>query len=194
MLDPVQLADPETVTLARCLGEPTHRSLLQRKLEHRGIRNTEALVALAVQRGCIQYQNNLEVPFIPEEELPNEKLAALLLSASQSYNPRLIRAGAQLLSDPTINLKMLVFEAAKERALLPLTHIARCGQEVEPDNPFWNRLLGKIEADPRNRSRKPISPGLLPHRSRFTLQMGYRAGSKCASTVWLRPMHKPAMP
>jgi hypothetical protein len=52
MLDPVQLADPETVTLARCIGEPTHRSLQQRKLEHRGIRTTEELVALAVQRGC----------------------------------------------------------------------------------------------------------------------------------------------
>lgn len=64
------------------------------------IRTTEELVALAVQRGCIQYQNGIEVPFVPEEELPNEKLVALLLSGSQSYNPRLIRAGAQLLSDP----------------------------------------------------------------------------------------------
>jgi hypothetical protein len=189
MLDPVQLADPETVTLARCLGEPTHRSLQQRKLERRGIRTTEELVALAVQRGCIQYQNGIEVPLIPKQELPNEKLAALLLSGSQSYNPRLIRAGAQLLSDPAINLKMLVFEAAKERALLPLAYIAQCGQKVEPDNPFWNRLLREIEANPRNRNWKPIAPGLLPHPSRFTLQMGYRAGRKCASTVWLRPMH-----
>ena len=192
MLDPVQLADPETVTLARCLGEPTHRSVQQRKLEHRGIRTTEELVALAVRRGCTQYENGIEVPAVPQSELPNENLAALLLSASQPYNPRLIRAGAQLISDPAVDLKTLLLEAAKERALLPLAYIARCGQKVEPDNPFWDRLVREIEANPRN--RKPIAPGLLPHFSRFTLQMGYRSGRKCASTVWLRPMHKLAMP
>jgi hypothetical protein len=192
MLDPVQLADPESVTLARCLGGPTHRSLQQRKLEHRGIRTSEELVALAVQRGCIHYQNGIQVPVVPEDELPNENLAALLLSPSQPYNPRLIRAGAQLISDPGIDLKILVFEAAKERALLPLAYIARCGQKVEPDNPFWNRLLQEIEANPRN--RKPVAPGLLPHPSRFTLQMGYRPGRKCASTIWLRPTHSRAMP
>jgi hypothetical protein len=192
MLDPIQLADPETVTLARCLGEPTHRSLQQRKLERRGIRTTEELIALAVQRGCTQYQNGIQVPAVPEHELSNESLAALLLSASQPYNPRLIRAGAQLISDPAIDLKRLVFEAAKERALLPLVYIAQCGQKLEPDNLFWNRLLQEIEANPRN--RRPIAAGLLPHPSRFTLQMGYRSGRKCASTVWLRPMHKLAMP
>jgi hypothetical protein len=192
MLDPVQLADPESVTLARCLGDPTHRSLQQRKLEHRGIRTSEELVALAVQRGCIHYQNGIQVPVVPEDELPNENLAALLLSPSQPYNPRLIRAGAQLISDPGIDLKILVFEAAKERSLLPLAYIARCGQKVEPDNPFWNRLLREIEANPRN--RKPVAPGLLPHPSRFTLQMGYRPGRKCASTIWLRPMQSRAMP
>ena len=194
MLDPVQLADPETVTLARCLGEPTHRSLQLRKLERRGIRTTEELIALAVQRGCIQYQNGIEVPTILEEELPNETLAALLLSTSRPYNPRLIRAGAQLISDRAIDLKRLVFQAAKERALLPLAYIAQCGHKIEPDNLFWNRLLRQIEANPLNRNRKPIAPGLLPHPSRFTLQMGYRSRRKYASTVWLRPMHNLAMP
>jgi hypothetical protein len=190
MLDPVQLADPETVTLARCLGEPTHRSLQQRKLERRGIRTTEELVALAVQRGCTQYQNGIQVPVVPESELPNESLAALMLSASQPYNPRLIRAGAQLISDPAIHLKKLLFEAAKERALLLLAYIARCGQKAEPDNLFWRWLIRETEANPRH--RKPIAPGLLPHPSRFTLQMGYRSRRKCAFTVWLRPARKPA--
>jgi len=192
MLDPVQLADPETVTLARCLGEPAHRSLQQRKLERRGIRTTEQLIALAVQRGCIQYHNGIQVPVVPEDELPNETLAALLLSASQPYNPWLIRAGAQLISGPGIDLKMLVFEAAKERALLALTYIAQCGHKVEPDNPFWNRLLQEIEVTRRN--QRPIAPGLFPHPSRFTLQTSYRPGRKCASTIWLRPMHSRAMP
>lgn len=192
MLDPVQLADPETVSLARCLGQPTHRSLRRRKLERRGIRTTEELIALAVQRGCTHYQNGIQVPIVPESELPNEALASLLLSVSQPYNPRLIRAGAQLISDPAIRLKKLLFEAAKERALPTLAYIARCGQKTEPDNPFWNRLIREIEANPRN--RKPVPPGLLPHPSRFTLQMGYRSRRKCAFIVWLRPMHKPATP
>ena len=117
MLDPVQLVDPETVTLARCLGEPTHRSLQQRKLERRGISTTEELVALAVQRGCTQYQNGIQGPVIPESELSNESLAALMLSTSQPYNPRLIRV--QLISDPTIDPKKLLSEAAEKRALLP---------------------------------------------------------------------------
>jgi hypothetical protein len=190
MLDPVQLADPETVTLARFLGEPTHRSLLQRKLERHGIRTTEELVALAVQRGCTQYQNGIQVPVVPESELSNESLAALMLSTSQPYNPRLIRAGAQLISDPTIHLKKLLFEAVKERALLPLVYIARCGQKAEPDNPFWKLMVREAEANLRN--RKPIAPGILPHPSRFTIQMGYRSRKKCPFTVWLTPTRKPA--
>ncbi len=158
----------------------------------RGIRTSEELVALAVQRGCTQYQNGIQVPLIPESEVPNESLAALMLSASQPYNPRLIRAGAQLISDPAITPKKLLFEAAKERALPQLAYIARCGQKTEPDNPFWNRLIREIEANPRN--RKSITPGLLPHPSRFTLQMGYQSRRKDTFTVWLRPMRKPATP
>jgi hypothetical protein len=192
MLDPVQLADPETVTLARCLGEPTHRSLQKRKLERRGISTTEELIALAVQRGCTQYQNGIQVPVVPGSELSNESLAALMLSASQPYNPRLIRAGAQLISDPAIRAKKLLFEAGKERAFLPLIYIARCGQKAEPDNPFWKLLIREAEANLRN--RKPITSGLLPHPSRFTIQMGYRSRKKCAFTIWLTPTRKPATP
>jgi hypothetical protein len=68
MLDPVQLADPETVTLARCLGEPAHRSLQQRKLERRGIRTTEQLIETAFQQARIPEIEDLRVQFEKAKE------------------------------------------------------------------------------------------------------------------------------
>jgi hypothetical protein len=90
------------VTLARCLGEPTQRSLQQRKLERRAAR-LRPIPKRHQGTGCSRARAT------------ERNLAALLLSASQPYNPRLIRAGSQLISDPAIDLKALVFEAAKER-------------------------------------------------------------------------------
>jgi hypothetical protein len=52
-------------------------------------------------------------------------------------HPRLIRAGAQLLSGPGIRPERLVHEALKERCGEVLWHVVRAAQRFEPKNPTW---------------------------------------------------------
>jgi hypothetical protein len=179
--------EPERPPLAHLLGLPSHQSALLRKLRAFGIDSPEKLIALAAQRGCYHYQTGLTVPPVPTHLCSNEELAVALLSPNNPYHPRLIRAGAQLLSGPDIRPERLVHEALKERCGEVLWHVVRAAQRVEPANPTWRHLAGLI-AD-HFRRLKPVKAGILPADGRFCVETGFiaRHPANHIQRRWLRP-------
>ena len=179
--------EPQRRPLARLLGLPSHHSALLRKLRAFGIDTPEKLIALAAQRGCHHYQTGLTVPPVPTDLCSNEELAVALLSPNHPYHPRLIRAGAQLLSGPDIRPERLVHEALKERCGEALWHIVRAALRVEPENPAWRYLAGLIAG--RFKRLKPVKAGILPAEGRFCVETGF-IGRRPANRIqrrWLRP-------
>jgi hypothetical protein len=173
--------------LARLLGLPVHQSALLQKLRSFGIDAPEKLIAVAAQRGCDHYQTDLTVPPVPTCLCSDEELAVALLSPNNPYHPRLIRAGAQLLSGPDIRPERLVHEALKERCGEVLWHVVQAARRVEPENPTWTRLAGLIAG--RFKRLKPVRAGILPADGRFCVETGF-IGRRPANRIqrrWLRP-------
>jgi hypothetical protein len=179
--------EPQPLPLARLLGLPVHQSAVLRKLHSLGIDAPEKLIALAAQRGCHHYQTGLTVPPVPAHLCSNEELAAALLSPNNPYHPRLIRAGAQLLSGSDIRPERLVHEALKERCGEALWHVVRAARRVEPENPTWTRLAELIAG--RFKRLKPVRAGILPADGRFCVETGF-IGRRPVNRIqrrWLRP-------
>ncbi|HEY0793941.1 MAG TPA: hypothetical protein VGD78_22960 [Chthoniobacterales bacterium] len=179
---------PESRRLADLLGIPVHRSWLLRKLRFDGVDTPETLIALAVQRGCYHYQTNVMAPAVSIRRCSNEALAAALLSPNNLYNPRLIRAGAMLLSGTAINPERLVLEALRERCGEVLLHVVKAAQRVDSQSPRWNKLFELIAH--RFRRLKPVNPGILPSDGRFCVETGFigRKKAKQVHLTWLRPI------
>jgi len=181
------MTEPESQPLAHLLGLPLHHSALLRKLRAWGVDTPEKLIVLAAQRGCHHYQTGLRAPAIPIQCCSNEELAVALLSPNNPYHPRLIRAGAQLLSGPDIRPERLVHEALKERCAPVLWHIVKAAQRVEAENPTWRHLAELIAR--RFKRLKPVKAGVLPTEGRFCVETGFLARKRrqCIHHQWLRP-------
>lgn len=178
---------PESQPLAHLLGLPLHHSALLRKLRSWGVDTPEKLIALAAQRGCHHYQTGLMAPPVPLQCCSNEELAIALLSPNNPYHPRLIRAGAQLLSGPDIRPERLVHEALKERSGEVLWYVVRAAQRVEAQNPAWRELAELIR---RHCKRlRPVKAGILPTEGRFCIETGFlaRKHRQHIQHQWLRP-------
>jgi len=174
-------------TLAERLGSTPHLSPLLRKMRRLGFGDPDALLRLAVRRGCAHYAppdyHPAQVRDPGTDRLSNLDLAVALCSAAQEYDPRLVRCAAQLLSSGEIDAAALVRAAQMERCEPVIAHIAQAAVEFDSGHAaHWRTVLARL------RVRRPPPAGTLPHRSRFMLEVGLtdpRAPKPRA--VWLRP-------
>lgn len=172
-------------SLAATLGESRHASVSLRRLRRLGLRDLRDLVAIAVQRGCFHYQSaasGSQARDPGREVVPDEELAVALLVGEHPFDPIALRCAAQLISGEGIDPKRLAFLARRERCERVLAHIARAGLEHdENDRGFWNALLSAL------RSKAPVSPGVLPHWTRFAEVTGMQPGGRAeVKSTWLR--------
>ncbi len=157
------------------------------KLYRLGVTHASELAALATQkRGCTYYgpaTRGIKAPVISETELSNEELAIALLSPLWLYEPINIRIGAQRLSSGC-EVPKLIRLAQEEGTTAVLNHIARSGQEVEPENPFWREIVQQL---PDTKSPEPARE--LLHRTRFSWETGITNPFKPDQPMrgWLRP-------
>lgn len=162
-------------------GKPVAcRSALLEKAKSLGLRLPEDLQRLAVARGCRYYV--VDQGPLPSTGLPftNAELAVALLSPALPPGPQDIRVAAAVLSAPEVDVETLGRLAAQEGCAGLVRYIAECGRKYEPQNPFWEELLGKV-------GDAVIPPEPLPHPTRFIEMTGMVRGKVGLFTHWIRP-------
>lgn len=166
-------------------------SPLLRKAVGLGLNLTDDLVNLAIVRGARYYDGRCETGSLREEsrlqigqaEFPNAELAIALLSprlpaGSGAQRLHHYRVGSAVLSARGVDPNQLC-EFAEEEGCAPLLRwIAVCGNDVEPDEPFWKTLLDRLPE-----SEKP--PG-APHPTRLMEMTGITAEGRGIKKRWLR--------
>ncbi|MCF7675613.1 MAG: hypothetical protein K9N23_21025 [Akkermansiaceae bacterium] len=170
-------------TLAQTLAMTTPVSPLLRKARRLGLRGVDALIALAVARGCHHYPATVALPADPPSRdlLSDGELVVLLLAGENAYEPMAIRCAAQLLRSAHVQTAGLARVAGMEKVERVLTHIAKAGLEHDPEGkPFWRDLLSRLPTRPT----RPEPD--LPHWSRFVSMPG-RQRTGIASNRWLTP-------
>lgn len=180
--------DPMNRTLAEHLGRTPHLSPLLRKTRRLGLTTPRQLLDLAAGRGCFHYAispGDLAPTLDPGRDvLSDVELVIALCSAAQTYDPMLVRCGAQLLGAPGIAPVEVARLARMEHCAVVIRHIATAAMEADDGHEdFWRALLGLLpdrDAPPR--------AGVLPHRSRFMVQTGIGDPRRPrARQQWLRP-------
>lgn len=183
----------EPVTLAERLGVTAHLSALLMKVRRMGLATPEDLERLAVSRGLRYYDihgDSLKAQGAPRPDpgsgtdmgLSNEELAIALLSPSAPYSQLRLRMGAAMLAAEGNRPELIANLAIRERCETVVRHIASCGHEVEPDNPFWEKLLGLLPAvDSGSRT------DALPHSTRFVAMTGITRSGVGNLRQWIRP-------
>jgi antitoxin (DNA-binding transcriptional repressor) of toxin-antitoxin stability system len=182
----------ESVTLAERLGTTAHLSALLMKARRLGLGDPRDLERLAVSRGLRYYDShgdsfNAESPStVPEAGievgLTNEELAIALLSPAAPYSPQRLRMGAAMLAAEGNQPENLARLALMERCETVVRHIAACGHEVEPGNPFWSRLIELLPAE-----HSAPRPDTLPHPTRFVAMTGITRNGVGHLKQWIRP-------
>jgi hypothetical protein len=182
----------ESLTLAGRLGTTAHLSALLMKARRLGLADPADLERLAISRGLRYYDSHgdslkgEEVPVTPEfgsnERLSNEELAVALLSPSAPYSQQRLRMGAAMLAAEGNSPESIACLARRERSEAVVRHIALCGKEVEPQNPFWDRLLSLLPA-----SLPDPEPDVLPHSTRFVAMTGITRNGVGNLKQWIRP-------
>lgn len=170
-------------TLAQTLATTTPVSPLLRKARRLGIHGVDAMIALAVSRGCLHYARDNDSDPIPlsSESLGDDELTILLLIGENVYEPTAIRCAAQLARSPSIDPVRLAQLARMEKCERVLTHIARAGVEHDPDGAsFWHEILSHLPLSHPNVEHH------LPHWSRFVSMPGLQR-TGVAPTRWLVP-------
>jgi len=178
----------QMVLIAHSLGGTAHLSPLLRKVRKLGLRTPDALLRLAVVRGCHHYapadfDHIAEAATAPSHDLlGHEELAVAMISAAQEQDPRLIRCAAQLLGAPETSVETLARLACMERCSPLLAYIARHAIKWDASrSDFWRELLLRIPAG------GPQDSEFWPHPSRFVVQSGYQRGGGTPAPLWLRP-------
>lgn len=183
----------QSVTLAGRLGTTAHLSALLMKARRLGLADPMDLERLAVSRGLRYYDGHGDsmkgggsLPTVTEMELEsgltNEELAVALLSPSAVYSQQRLRMGAAMLAAEGNRPESIARLALLERCEMVVRHIASCGHEVEPENPFWDRLLDML---PAGQSAPP--PDALPHPTRFVAMTGITRNGVGNLKRWIRP-------
>lgn len=171
------------LTLAQALATTTPVSPMLRKARRLGIHGVDALIALAVARGCFHYAQGTTPILNPSsrESLGDDELTILLIIGENPHNPTAIRCAAQLARSPHIDPVRLARLAIMEKCERVLGHIARSGLEHDREgSKFWSELLNHLS--PPAARPEPS----LPHWSRFVSMPG-RQRHGPAPTVWLVP-------
>lgn len=179
-------------TLAERLGITTHLSPLLMKLRRLGIGSPADLERLAVRRGLRYYDlhgdsaegldDSETSSDIATVALSNEELAIALLCPAAPYSQHRLRMAAAMLAADGNRPEKLAHLAIQERSETIVIHIATCGRKVEPDNPFWEKLLDLL---PSRAVR--VRPDALPHPSRFVAMTGITRAGVGKSSQWIRP-------
>ena len=183
----------ESVTLAGRLGTTAHLSALLMKVRRLGLSTPVDLERLAVSRGLRYYDSHGDSlkgqngpPTVPESGsergLTNEELAIALLSPSATYSQQRLRIGAAMLAAEGNRPESIASLALRERCETVVRHIASCGHEVEPANPFWDKLLRLLPA-----SHSEPLPDALPHPTRFVAMTGVTRNGVGNLKQWIRP-------
>ena len=183
----------ESVTLAERLGTTAHLSALLMKARRLGLTTPVDLERLAVSRGLRYYDSHgdslnggkspLIVPEIETDRgLTNEELAIALLSPSALYSQQRLRMGAAMLAAEGNRPESIASLARRERCETVVRHVALCGHEVEPENPFWEKLLELIPSG----HLVPL-PDALPHPTRFVAMTGITRNGVGNLKQWIRP-------
>ena len=170
-------------TLAQALGTTHIISPINMKLKKCGIQSKDELLNLAFTRGCKHYGEPIAKNNPTFENVSDTELGIAFLSMSNEYDPRFIRIGAQLISrekDPNKIYRV----ALLEKCLPIIVKIAKDGQNVEPENSFWSKLLELC----KTQRKEQINKSMLPHWSRFTKQTGITNPFKQKQTKveWIR--------
>lgn len=174
-------------TIANTYGSTAHISPLLRKVRKLGLLTPNALLQLAVARGCGHYTppdfKSEELRDPGSDQLGDLELAVALISGAQDYDPQLMRCAAQLLSAPHIKAAKLVRLAKMERCGPVLSYIAHHARQWdEGREAFWQEVSQRLPDQ-----AGPVTSGVWPHPSRFMIQAGYRRGGGTSRPVWLRP-------
>lgn len=174
-------------TIAEQLGQTSHLSPLLRKVRRLGLSDPEDLRRLAVKRGSSHYsQPGDELAPVSDpgrERLQDIELAFAMLSASQFFDTRRIRAAVQLLSGLDVPPKEVVRLARMERCEALIRQVAEAGARFDDERAdFWREILDGVES-----ARMPPE-GRLPHVSRYYVETGLtRSGGKFSGKrTWLR--------
>lgn len=170
-------------TLAQTLASTTPVSVLLRKARRLGIDGVDAMIHLAVTRGCRHYAASpTQLTSLPSsQELTNEELTVLLLIGENPYDPTTVRCAAQLARSPGIDPACLVRLAVMEKTERVLFHIAKAGVDHDLDGvKFWQSILDRL---PPMKARPEPN---LPHWSRFVSMPGKQRHG-IAPTRWLVP-------
>jgi hypothetical protein len=176
-------------TLAQRLGTTTHLSPLLLKAAGLGLRAPEDLERLAVRRGCLYYDvaatserlAEEEGAFVSRRQFSNAELAVSLLSPFWPASLLRQRMGAAMLSAPDVDVSDLAALARREGCVNLVSHIAKCGSEVEPELGFWREILLELGEPSRDTTG-------LPHPTRFVEMTGINRGKIGIEKHWIRPV------
>jgi hypothetical protein len=183
---------PEAMSLAKRLGSVPHLSALLMKARSIGLEEPEDLEKLAVQRGLRYYDSHGDsmtgrsilgdsFPMASKDNFSNEELSLALLSPAAPYSLRRLRMGAAMLAAEENRPEAIARLARRERSESIIRHIAQCGTQAEPDNPFWATLLDILPAAPMTQ------PDALPHLTRFVAMTGLSRMGNGTLMKWIRP-------
>lgn len=181
------------LSVANTYGATAHLSPLLRKAKQLGLPTADALLRLAVKRGCGHYAPaDYEAAQVRDpgfDRLTDAELGIAMISGAQVYNPQHIRCSVQLLSGPDIDARALARLAKMERCEPLLAYIAeQAKQWDEGREAFWSALAAALSCRIDQRSEA------WPHSSRFMVQAGYRRGGGDHKPVWLRPRSRHPVP
>ena len=180
------------MTLAQRMGTTPHISPLLMKAGRLGLKKPEDLEKLAVRRGLRYYESYGDSKSLPndqagsiinakEDVLSNEELALALISPATPYSLQRLRMGAAMIAALGNKAETIAHLAKRERSESIVRHIAQCGNEAEPNNPFWKKLLRLLPQTPA-----PVIDA-LPHLTRFVAMTGLTHAGKGLRMQWIRP-------
>lgn len=167
--------------LARRMGMTAHISPLLQKARRLSLNSPNDLEAVALARGLRYFGKSDRIQEISTELFSNEELAIALMSPSATYSLNRIRMAGALLAANDISLEKIIHLARQERCEVIVRHIALCAIMIEPENPFWKKLLKAI---PESHA---VPVDVLPHVTRFTAMTGVTREGKGQKSQWIRP-------
>jgi hypothetical protein len=177
----------EQETLARKLGTTAHLSPLLMKARGVGLRTPHDFEVLAIKRGC-RYYAGATVPQMETQQQPKEavfsnvELAIALMSLAFPKSQHRLRLGAAMLAAEGNEPAKIARLAIMERVDSVVRYIADCGQRVEPENVFWQRLVALLP-----NAKVPAKPDVLPHLTRFVAMTGFTRNGRETVMQWIRP-------
>lgn len=182
------MGDCEYSKFVPIIDQSTQTPLLN-KAEQLGLIVPEDLEALAVLRGCRYYDvrnereklRNQSRLNVSPADYSNAELAVALLSPALPESLLRQRMGAAMLSARDVDPQELAELAESEGCAGLVRYIAECGQDVEPDEDFWELLLAKIRSHPYGDTTQP-------HPTRLFEMTGISRGHIGIQKRWLRPV------